>query len=44
VICRDPRVVDAIRAQTPLSIRHPQATAFDDVMRIAETISAPSQA
>lgn len=39
VICRDPRVVDAIRAQTPLPVRHPQAQAFDDVMRIAETLN-----
>jgi flagellar biosynthesis protein FlhG len=35
VICRDPRVGDSIRAQTILPIRHPNATAFEEVLRIA---------
>ena len=39
VIGRDPRVTDAIRAQTPLAQRHPQSQALDDVMRIAETLA-----
>ncbi len=39
VISRDPRVPDAIRAQTPLPVRHPQAQAFEDVLRIAEALS-----
>jgi flagellar biosynthesis protein FlhG len=39
IICRDPRVSDAIRAQTPLPVRHPQSAAFEDVVRIAETLS-----
>jgi flagellar biosynthesis protein FlhG len=40
VICRDPRVADCIRAQTPLPVRHPQSQAFDDVVRIADTLAA----
>ncbi|MDX2233608.1 MAG: P-loop NTPase [Hyphomonadaceae bacterium] len=40
VICRDPRVSDSIRAQTPISVRHPHAQAFEDVLRIAEALSA----
>jgi flagellar biosynthesis protein FlhG len=40
VIVRDPRVSDAIRAQTPLCVRHPQSQAFEDVIRIAEALSA----
>ncbi len=40
VICRDPRVSDSIRAQTPISVRHPQSQAFEDVLRIAEVLSA----
>jgi flagellar biosynthesis protein FlhG len=40
VICRDPRVSDSIRAQTPICVRHPQSQAFEDVLRIAEAISA----
>jgi flagellar biosynthesis protein FlhG len=40
VILRDPRVPDAIRAQTPLSVRHPQAQAFEDAQRVAEALSA----
>ena len=39
VICRDPRVSDSIRAQTPLCVRHPQSQAFEDVLRIAEALS-----
>lgn len=39
-ICRDPRVPDAIRAQTPLPIRHPQSQAFEDVIRIVEALAA----
>lgn len=38
VICRDPRVPDSIRAQTPLPQRHPTSQALDDVMRVAETL------
>ncbi len=37
-IARDPRVPDSIRAQTPLPVRHPQSAAFEDVIRIVETI------
>lgn len=40
VICRDPRVPDSIRAQTPLPQRHPQSQAFEDVVRIAEALNA----
>lgn len=40
VVCRDMRVSDAIRAQTPLFIRHPQSQAFEDVLRIAEALNA----
>ena len=40
VICRDPRVPDSIRAQTPLPVRHPQSQAFEDVIRIVETLNA----
>lgn len=40
IVCRDPRVADAIRAQTPLPIRHPQSQAFEDVLRIAEALNA----
>lgn len=40
VICRDARVSDSIRAQTPLCLRHPQSQAFDDILRIAEALSA----
>jgi flagellar biosynthesis protein FlhG len=40
VICRDPRVADSIRAQTPLPVRHPQSAAFDEIIRIADTLSA----
>jgi VCBS repeat-containing protein len=36
VVCRDPRVPDSIRAQTPLPIRHPQSQAYEDVIRIVE--------
>jgi flagellar biosynthesis protein FlhG len=39
-ICRDPRVPDSIRAQTPLPIRHPQSQAFEDVIRIVEALNA----
>jgi len=39
VIGRDTRVTDAIRAQTPLAVRHPQAPALEDVVRIAQTLS-----
>ncbi|MGE0044949.1 MAG: AAA family ATPase [Hyphomonadaceae bacterium] len=40
VVTRDPCVRDAIRAQTPLPLRHPQSQAFEDVLRIAEALSA----
>jgi flagellar biosynthesis protein FlhG len=40
VIGRDARVPEAIRAQTPLVVRHPQAPALEDVARIAETLLA----
>ncbi len=39
-ICRDPRVPDSIRAQTPLPIRHPQSQAYEDVIRIVEVLNA----
>jgi flagellar biosynthesis protein FlhG len=39
VICRDPRVGDAIRAQTILPVRHPNATAFEEVARLAAALS-----
>jgi flagellar biosynthesis protein FlhG len=39
VVCRDARVTDAIRAQTPLIVRHPQAPAFEDVARAADLLS-----
>lgn len=39
-ICRDPRVPDSIRAQTLLPIRHPQSQAYEDVIRIVETLNA----
>jgi flagellar biosynthesis protein FlhG len=39
-ICRDPRVPDSIRAQTPLPLRHPQSQAYEDVIRIVETLNA----
>jgi flagellar biosynthesis protein FlhG len=35
LICRDPRVNDAIRAQTILPVRHPQSAAFEETMRLA---------
>jgi flagellar biosynthesis protein FlhG len=38
-ICRDPRVADSIRAQTPLPVRHPQAQAYEDVIRVVEALS-----
>ncbi len=38
VVSRDPRVPDSIRAQTPISVRHPQSQAFEDVIRIVETL------
>lgn len=39
-ICRDPRVPESIRAQTPLPIRHPQSQAYEDVVRIVEALNA----
>lgn len=39
-ITRDPRVPDSIRAQTPLPIRHPQSQAYEDVIRVVETLNA----
>lgn len=39
-ICRDPRVPDSIRAQMPLPTRHPQSQAYEDVIRIVETLNA----
>jgi flagellar biosynthesis protein FlhG len=40
IICRDPRVPDSIRAQTPLPVRHPQSQAYEDVIRIVEALNA----
>lgn len=40
VIVRDPRVSDAIRAQAPLCVRHPQSQAYEDVLRIADVLGA----
>jgi flagellar biosynthesis protein FlhG len=40
LICRDPRVTDAIRAQTPLPVRHPTSSAFEETMRLAAALSA----
>lgn len=40
VVCRDPRVSDSIRAQTPICQRHPQSQAFDDILRIADALNA----
>jgi len=40
VILRDPKVPDSIRAQTPLPVRHPQSQAYEDVLRIVETLNA----
>jgi len=40
VITRDPRVPDSIRAQTPLPVRHPQSQAYEDIIRIVETLNA----
>jgi flagellar biosynthesis protein FlhG len=40
VIQRDPRVADSIRAQMPTCVRHPQSTAFEDVLRVAEVLAA----
>lgn len=39
-ITRDPRVPDSIRAQTPLPIRHPQSQAYEDVIRVVETLNS----
>lgn len=39
VIRRDPRVSDAIRAQTPLPLRHPGADALEDVVAIMEGLA-----
>jgi len=36
VIRRDPRVPDAIRAQMPLLVRHPQADAVEDAMSVLQ--------
>jgi flagellar biosynthesis protein FlhG len=40
VVTRDPRVPDSIRAQTPLPVRHPQSQAYEDIIRIVETLNA----
>ena len=40
VITRDPRVPDSIRAQTPLPVRHPPSQAYEDIIRIVETLNA----
>lgn len=40
VIGRDARVGDAIRAQSPLHLRHPQSQALEDVLRVAEALNA----
>jgi flagellar biosynthesis protein FlhG len=40
IICRDTRVVDSIRHQTPLALRHPQSQTFEDVLKVAETLNA----
>lgn len=39
VICRDPRVGDAVRSQTILPVRHPQSAAFDETQRLAAALS-----
>lgn len=39
VVQRDPRVSDAIRAQMPLQMRHPQSQALEDALRVAEALS-----
>lgn len=36
MIRRDPRVADAIRAQTPLPLRHPQADAVEDAISVLQ--------
>lgn len=41
IVHRDPRVADSIRAQTLLPQRHPQAQAFEDVLRVAEALLEP---
>jgi flagellar biosynthesis protein FlhG len=41
VVCRDMCVSDAIRAQTLLSVRHPQSGVMDDMTRIAAALSTP---
>lgn len=40
IIARDPRVLDAIRTQTILPIRHPHAPAFEDALRLVGALSA----
>jgi flagellar biosynthesis protein FlhG len=40
VVARDARVPDSIRAQTPLPVRHPQSQAYEDIIRIVETLNA----
>lgn len=40
IVVRDPCVTDSIRAQMALPIRHPASPAHDDVIRIAEALSA----
>ena len=39
IIHRDDRVMDAIRTQIPLLVRHPQSVAAQDVLRLSETLS-----
>jgi flagellar biosynthesis protein FlhG len=40
VVRRDPRVKDSIRAQTPVSIRHPDAPSVHDVAQLARKFAA----
>lgn len=43
LICRDPRVSDAIRAQTILPVRHPQSAAFEETLRLTAAFGGPGQ-
>ena len=42
IIRRDPKVAEAIRAQTPLLTRHPSSAAAADVAAIARTLLGPA--
>ena len=41
VVCRDPRVPDSIRPQTPLPVRHPPSHAYEDMIRHTATEESP---